>query len=145
MPAESTHEELLDAAVEAVEALDLDGLESRVSILFAPSETWSTTLTLPCVIVSPLGTESISGQTSQRDDVEYPITVMIVDRISLSSTRPAPHLKWWQTIRRAFSASRLAGHPVQFQPSAKVQEEPLQYALLVMPLAFLVRVREVRG
>src|SRR4051812_852200 len=103
--ADSIHEAVLTALVARVAALDLDGTEARVSWRLLLNQTWQQNLTFPCVVVSPVGTESplqTGTLDGDEDHVALPVTVRLLERDPIDSpAREAALLKWRQVIRRA--------------------------------------------
>ena len=69
---DSTHKALLDAAEARLAALDLGGLESRISRRGVLDGAWGANLTLPCLVVSYMGIESDAGGLTGQDDDTYP-------------------------------------------------------------------------
>lgn len=153
--ADSVHEAILDAVETRLEALDLDGTEERIERRFALDETWLINLKTPCLIVSPVGSESEStlGDVTGKDGWQYPLVVRIVERVDRENKKTVPHiLKWRQRIKRALHHQQATAPftsivelmDILYQSSTLLEPAGLEYKLLISSLNFLCFTREIR-
>lgn len=106
----------MEAIKTAIQALALTGVSStNVLIQKIPRDSSSdvpAASQMPLILISPVGAESIdpTGGTNIRDQVVYPIQVLMLDRDDQSQTSNYDrYLLWRETIRQRFTNCRLSG------------------------------------
>ena len=78
MAATSVHHKILDQVQTDIRGLSLDGIEdARVVIVAVPEASPRYVDGLPCIAISPIGTERIGAGTNRSDDIGYPVVVAI--------------------------------------------------------------------
>lgn len=108
-------EEVLAGVRSVIAGLTLTGLSSAnvVAMLVGDDEEGNgpNVPGFPCVICCYEGGEAVdpSAGTNLRDDVVYPVSVVILSSENRSNTNRERNLKWRQQIRRAFHHQRLSG------------------------------------
>jgi hypothetical protein len=148
--ADTVHEALLDATELTLRALDLGGLEKRVTRRPVLAAEWLANATFPCLVVSPAGTEREAGGTTGKDDTGYPLTIRVLDREAASRPELLPRvLKWRRDVKKALQHKRwFAAVPevitCVYVSGPVVENVPEEYQLVSSPLAFEVLAREAR-
>lgn len=105
----------------------------------------------PCILVSPFGAEEYPPTgVNDEDDVGYPVSVVIVDRINNeSAAQMSRDLLWREQISRVFRFQRLAGvgeiYNSFVQPDVVVHPDAFAHNLLVSTILFRFVSREPRG
>jgi len=110
---------------------------------------------LPAVVIAPFGAETITSQSNLRDDITYPVLVAIVastkiDGENVNEKQLADfdqRLGWRQTIRQAFSQSRLTQslvHTIAVQPLPIVDVAAFARDLYVSGFLLRLTNREAR-
>lgn len=82
----------------------------------------------PCVIIAPFGAESMESAGNLRDDVVYPVAVVVMASEKDEAEQPQEqqaknfemYLKWRETIRKSFIQQRLTSSLV-----FKIELQPL--------------------
>jgi hypothetical protein len=127
----SVYKAILNSVVDAIKALDLtDIADDNVILCKVPQERETVMPGLPGVLVYPLGREMMTATagTNCRDDIGYPVAVMMLDaeRLDQSTLEPVAgdattpdggtqdqdfrydlKLYWRETIRKRFYHQRL--------------------------------------
>lgn len=147
--ADSVHEAIVDAAVAAITALNLETdagtpLSVLARLTIAPLVQGGGDF--PAVVVSPDGIERGAGGTNRRKDTGYPLTVRIVHRLPAEDADTLPQfLRWRAAIRGALEAAVLAdGYDCVYLDSPVIEVGALEFDLLSSPLSFDVLAREAR-
>lgn len=111
----STHEQIIQAAVQRIQGLNLKRIGDNVKGgMFIKG--LSQTSSFPIVLVMKNGNEMVEGGTNLSDDIRYPVVVMILDRIAPEDqTDDDDWTLWRQVIRKAFIMQRLAGVPTVYK------------------------------
>lgn len=116
MTVSATHKAVIDAAVSVIAGLSLDGMESEnIKAVWFPAadklKEAGQIGNLPCVLVSPYGTEDMSsGGTNLEDDYGYPVVVSIVAATSGDMiAHQDKYLYWRELCMKAFHNKRLSG------------------------------------
>lgn len=107
--ADSCHDRILDAVVALVQSMALTGVDSVVNFEM-PDKAAMARVTLPAVVVSSFGeVETEDGGTHSRDDIGYPVTIMILDRMGEVANVPRRVKGWRETICDGLRSQRLPG------------------------------------
>lgn len=148
---EAVHERCLDAVQARIQGLALSGIPSaQVYVRKVP---WTRETTFPCVQIAPIGAEKIprAGGTNLRDDIEYPVLVVIVDKDDQKQqTNRDRDLLWRQRIIKAFRNQRLPGvsevHQCVVEPQAiNPPKDWIEQSAWVSAVRFNFVTREARG
>lgn len=160
----STLYNILFAVRDAIRGMSLTGIPKASVVVTKrptnepkdlPSEKY------PCILVAPFGPETIdpAGGTNQRDDINYPVLVAILDNNQQAIAHGTAEdvgsnldqiLQWRETIRKGFHLSRLTGidsvYQIQVQPQQIIDLGAWDSRRLTAS-ALLLRVfsRETRG
>lgn len=150
--AESIHRQICDAVAAGILGLGLEEwpsgeaiTEDRIIVRWGIEKDAGK---FPAIFVSPVGNVSVAPYSNERDMWSYPVTVLVVDRTSLSDHDAMDAvLLWREQIGLAFNAKRLAGVTEhcwgQFSPSPVIDANLIQgYTLLVEPVYFTFSVRQ---
>jgi hypothetical protein len=147
----SVHYRCLQGLQQRVYAANLSGIStSQIMIMDMPRQ-WEGLDNLPNIRISPIGKEGQVGYLNNRDDIEYPCLVAIVDRANQDQVTNLPrNLLWRQKIFRAFRNQPLLGVPeiinTHVDPDYVINPEQFNLrnlwysAILFKPVS-----REVRG
>lgn len=105
----------------------------------------------PCILLCHEGQrESQEGTTTGKDDIAYPINVLVLDRDDASrEARRKGWFKWRQQVFRALRNQRLAGVTevltVKVEPSVIVDPKLNDFQVVVLGFTLRVVCRELRG
>ncbi len=151
--AQSVHYRCLTAVQGIVQGLGLPGIDANdIQVTWLDANRCQGLYDLPCVSISPLGSEGQPGVLCGRDDIEYPVLVSIEDAgMNDMQLGLAGRTLWRQGIFRSFRNQPLPGvseivttvtdpRPV-LDPSWFMRED-LRF---VSALLFKFRSREPRG
>lgn len=148
--ADSAHKKILDAMVTAIQSIGLSGVtSSNVKVLWGIDTKQGT---FPAIFVCPAGTETAQPYTNERDRIDYPCAVFILDRTPLDGTgKIDTALRWRQQIRQEFHEQRLSVTGVTVLV-VRADPSPIldvslagEFQMLVEPLVFRVSSLETRG
>jgi hypothetical protein len=146
----SVHYRCLTAVQQRIQGLSLSGISSAQVVIKFLGREWPDVDNPPNVMVVPYGKEGQPGLLAGRDDIEYPVVVLIFDKLNQDYTSNlARDLLWRQQIFRALRHQRLVGVPevitVTAEPDFVVNLEAFNRNVLLSGLRLLCRSREVRG
>ena len=155
MPSTSIFMKSMEAVQTAIQGLGLTGLSSsNVLIHKVPRDLdkdMPATSPLPAIIISPRDAEGADPRagTNLKDDVVYPIQIVILDQDGQNQTTNFDrYLQWRETIRRTFHNKRLSGVSevtgVVVQPKTIVDPERWIKGQFVSALVLAVTSREAR-
>lgn len=158
-PADPIHKQILDAAVTLIRSLNLDGIGSDASKVFArwfpiylldADKATGGGGGLPMCQVAPYGKEMPLDVMSNRDDVGYPVMVGFFDTVEPTlDSNMSRNLKWRRQVAAAFRAQQLAGAPnvvmTTWQPDSIAVVEGLRMNYHVGAVNLMFRSRESRG
>jgi len=155
-PEQSVHWRCLSAVCGQVRNLQLDGLPTASVLLMkipAAVSFGTADVPLPGVLISPYGPEHMNRLqgTNQKDDVEYPVLISIVDRDNQDPTATGlgRYLNWRERIARTFRNQRLSEVPeiigCWIEPSTIVQPESWMKGFFHSSLLLWFVSREPRG
>lgn len=147
----SLHDRILDAVVTRIQGLSLSGVSSANIVKrwvpqFVPEIT-----TLPAIFVSPIGSEGEVGGLNNRDDIGFPVLVVIIAASNQNNTDyTSRNTLWRERIQSALRHQFLSGvsevidcvplFGTVFDPSFWLSED-----LHWSPMAFRFMTRTARG
>ena len=149
----STHEQIIQAVVQVIQALELVEIGENVIGGSNPGALLKQVNGFPCVLVCKTGQETNDGGTNLSDDISYPVVVMIFSRRPPEDTSDDDNWSLWrQVIRKAFISQRLSGvssvYVCRYDGGEVINPdamEAMQWARLVGTLAFRFICRELRN
>lgn len=158
MAATSIHKQICDAVASAIINIPLRDYPARLPLdekrILVRWKIDQEPQGMPAVFVCPVGQTAIVGGTNERDDIDYPVTIFVVDRIDQKGNAGElmdAALYWREQIRKEFIHQRLASGSTQLAYICRVNPAPVvdpgftDYKLLVEPLVLSFISRESRG
>lgn len=148
---QSVHYRCLAAYQARIQGLNLTDMpSSSIVIRWLPRKEEGLGDTLPLITLSPVGREGQPGILNNRDDIEYPVLMAIIDKNNRDLVLNIPrNTLWRQQIFRAFRHQRLAGVPeiitTDVQPNYIVDPSLIASNYFYSTILFQPRSREVRG
>ncbi len=144
---DSVHDRSADAIVAKLLTLSMPLINGRIYKQMLPDEN---VVEFPCVIVHYNKGEQYLGGTNIRDDIGYPLSVLICDRkLTNLGTMPGWITSYRQRMQRALRNVKLVGVPeiynVLIEPDAVVDEKLPMYQYFVSGFTVICVSREVRG
>lgn len=147
---ESVHYRSMLAIQQRIQGLGLAGISSsQIVVKWLPRQ-WEQVDTLPNIVIAPIGKEGQPGVLNNKDDIEYPCVVAIVDKLNQDYTANlARNTRWRERIFRALRHQRLNGVTevitTDVQPDFVINPELFNKNLWYSALLALPRSREERG
>ena len=149
---QSVHYRSMLAVQTRIQGLGLSGLASNKVVIQWLPRVWDDidNLALPLVMIAPLGKEGQPGILNNRDDIDYPIVVAIVDRQNEDyQANLQRNTRWREQIFRALRHQRLLGVPeiitTDVEPDFVINPEIFNKNLWYSALLTKPRSREARG
>jgi hypothetical protein len=108
---QSENEQILDAVVQKIRTLNLEDVDSAsVDFKWMPRKVDSSVDPLPQVQVIPINGETFPGTLTGRDDVGYPVMVVLIDSQDKDFKKnKRRNLMWRSLILKAFRFQHLTG------------------------------------
>lgn len=107
---EAVYFQILEAVANRIELLNLSGINaSKIIKRWMPRERQETA-NPPVIVISPMGTEEDASKVMARDDVGYPVLVVMVDAANNDNVHQMNrNLLWREKIAKAIRNQRLPG------------------------------------
>lgn len=152
---------LTDATYEAVRTRVVSAVADRLKLLGLaqipaanvlvrnsaddPAQCWPA-----AVVLRDATPDQYAGGTNVRDDLGYPVQVLLQDRSDVGTNAPAAKWDLWrETCERAFRNQRLTGvaevYTCTIEPAVAVDPLPRIYQAVVSAFTIRAMAREVRG
>jgi hypothetical protein len=146
---DACHDRILDAVKAVIDSLALTGLQ-ETKVLDMTEQTRFARLAFPGCAVSAFAlTETEVGGTHARDDIGYPVGIMLADRNGTEPTVSRRIKKWREDICDALRSQRIPGIPESMvtgiEPGAVLESNEGGTAALVSVTMARVVCRRGRG